>query len=90
MKQREWAARNADRVASYKGFRRQQMRTLAPGADREAIRAFYRLAKLLEKHNPTARYHVDHIVPLSKGGLHHQDNLQVMRADYNQRKFNKL
>ncbi|MBK1969831.1 MULTISPECIES: HNH endonuclease [Brevundimonas] len=65
------------------------MRELAPGADRNAIRAFYRLAKLLEKHNPGVRYHVDHIIPLSRGGLHHQDNLQVMRADFNLRKSNK-
>ena len=66
------------------------MRDLPPGADRDAIRAFYRLAKLLEKHNPGTRYHVDHIIPLSKGGLHHQDNLQVMRADFNLRKANKI
>ncbi|MDO1559816.1 HNH endonuclease [Brevundimonas sp. 2R-24] len=28
-------------------------------------------------------WHVDHIVPLSRGGLHHQDNLIAMRADLN-------
>ena len=28
-------------------------------------------------------YHVDHIKPLSKGGLHHEDNLQILTARQN-------
>lgn len=35
-------------------------------------------------------YEVDHIVPISKGGLHHQDNLQYLTPDANKRKGNKL
>ena len=35
-------------------------------------------------------WHLDHIVPLSKGGLHHPDNLQIVRASYNLSKSNKL
>ena len=35
-------------------------------------------------------WHLDHIVPISKGGLHHPDNLQIVRASYNFRKNNKL
>lgn len=31
-------------------------------------------------------YHVDHIYPLAKGGLHHPDNLQVLPADINLKK----
>ncbi len=31
-------------------------------------------------------YHVDHIKPLAKGGLHHPDNLQVLRGIVNLRK----
>jgi hypothetical protein len=31
-------------------------------------------------------FQVDHQTPLSKGGLHHQDNLQVMPASMNRRK----
>jgi len=34
-------------------------------------------------------YHVDHIKPLSKGGLHHPDNLQILLAKINDEKFNK-
>jgi len=32
---------------------------------------------------------VDHIQPISKGGMHHPDNLQVLRSGLNQKKFNK-
>ena len=35
-------------------------------------------------------WHLDHIVPLSKGGLHHPDNLQIVRASYNLSKNNKI
>jgi 5-methylcytosine-specific restriction endonuclease McrA len=31
-------------------------------------------------------YEVDHIKPLSKGGLHHQDNLQILEKTLNQQK----
>jgi hypothetical protein len=35
-------------------------------------------------------YHVDHIIPLAKGGLHHPDNLQVLRGITNLRKGTKI
>lgn len=35
-------------------------------------------------------YHVDHIVPLSKGGKHHQNNLCYLTAYDNQSKHDKL
>jgi Vacuolar protein sorting-associated protein len=35
-------------------------------------------------------WHLDHIVPLSKGGLHHPDNLQIVRSSYNLSKSDKL
>tara|TARA_R110000764_G_C10815989_1_gene360967 strand:+ start:372 stop:569 length:198 start_codon:yes stop_codon:yes gene_type:complete len=40
--------------------------------------------------NCPAGYEVDHIIPISKGGLHHQDNLQYLTPDENKRKSNKL
>ena len=35
-------------------------------------------------------YHVDHIRPLSKGGLHHPDNLQIINKSENLKKNNRL
>ena len=36
------------------------------------------------------RLHVDHIVPGSKGGLHHPDNLQILTASENCKKKDKI
>ncbi len=35
-------------------------------------------------------HEVDHIIPISKGGLHHQDNLQYLPRQLNRQKGNKL
>ena len=35
-------------------------------------------------------YEVDHIIPISKGGLHHQDNLQYLPSLENKIKNAKL
>ena len=35
-------------------------------------------------------YHVDHIVPISKKGLHHPDNLQILTASENRKKRDKI
>ena len=35
-------------------------------------------------------HHVDHIVPGSKGGLHHPDNLQILTASENCKKKDKI
>ena len=72
-------ASNAENQARYraKGYR-----TLAPGANKEIIKEFYK--------NCPEGYEVDHIVPLSKGGLHHEDNLQYLTVLENRKKNNRL
>jgi 5-methylcytosine-specific restriction endonuclease McrA len=35
-------------------------------------------------------YHIDHIIPLSRGGLHNQNNLQITHPRCNCRKNNRL
>ena len=35
-------------------------------------------------------YEVDHIIPISKGGLHHEDNLQYLTISENRRKGNRM
>ena len=35
-------------------------------------------------------HEVDHIIPLSRGGLHHQDNLQYLTREQNRSKSNNL
>ena len=35
-------------------------------------------------------HEVDHIIPVSKGGLHHQDNLQILTRTENRKKSNTI
>lgn len=46
-----------------------------------------KLAKLRSKYSKFA-WHVDHIVPVSRGGTSESDNLQVVPAKWNQQKSN--
>jgi hypothetical protein len=40
--------------------------------------------------NCPAGYEVNHIIPISKGGPHHQDNLQYLTVTENRKKGNKV
>lgn len=53
--------------------------------DKEKIKEFYWLAKDLEIISGQ-KYHVDHIVPISRGGKHHWSNLQILPKDLNLKK----
>lgn len=71
-------ANNASRQSQYrmKGYR-----NFAPTADRNVMKEFYK--------NCPEGYEVDHVIPLSKGGLHHQDNLQYLIVKENRSKGNR-
>ena len=57
--------------------------------EHERILTIYKeCAKLTEETG--VPHHVDHIHPISKGGKHHPDNLQILTATENVRKSNKL
>jgi len=57
--------------------------------EHERILTIYKeCAKLTEETG--VQHHVDHIHPISKGGKHHPDNLQILTATENIRKSNKL
>jgi 5-methylcytosine-specific restriction endonuclease McrA len=51
-------------------------------ADRKAIKEFY--------DNCMPGYEIDHIIPISKGGLHTLENLQYLTIRENRQKSNKL
>lgn len=70
---------NAERQNRY---RAKMYRVISPTADKEAIKQIYL--------NCPEGYEVDHIIPLSRGGLHHQDNLQYLLKEDNRRKGNKM
>lgn len=68
--------------AAVYAYRARKRNAIPNDADIDLIKKIYESAP--------AGYQIDHIVPLSKGGLHHQDNLQYLPARDNQRKNNKL
>ena len=58
-------------------------------ADRTKIKEIYLKCREMTK-STGIPHQVDHIIPRSKGGLHHQDNLQILTREENRRKGNSL
>ena len=63
-------------------YRAKLLAQTPPNADRAAMREFYAACP--------EGYEVDHIIPISKGGLHTLENLQYLTITENRRKSNKL
>ena len=59
-------------------------------ANHEKIEKKYHMCHRLNKGAGWTAFHVDHIIPLSKGGLHHEDNLRIIPAITNLRKGSKI
>ena len=74
-------ARNAAAQAKYRA-KYGYLRAYDPSADKDKIKMIYA--------NCPKGHEVDHIVPLSKGGKHHENNLQYLTVEENRRKSNKL
>jgi hypothetical protein len=87
----EYRRQNPHQVTKWNAARRARVRDLTPELtkeEQERIDYLYWLAKDLRA-TTGETYHVDHIQPLAKGGLHHPDNLQVLPADINLKKGTK-
>ena len=85
---KRWASNNKDRRNAITAARYARKLHLTPpltADEKECIVAFYTKARALTELTGVP-YHVDHKKPLAKGGLHHPDNLQVLRGVDNQRK----
>jgi 5-methylcytosine-specific restriction endonuclease McrA len=63
-------------------YRARKKKAIPANADLDLIKKIYECAP--------EGYQIDHIIPLSKGGLHHQDNLQYLPSRDNQSKNNRL
>jgi 5-methylcytosine-specific restriction endonuclease McrA len=87
---KKYQKENKGKVNAKTAKRRARVKAaISDGSDLKKIKMFYLLAEELTKRTGK-KYVVDHKFPISKGGLHHQDNLQVITADENLRKFTKL
>ena len=82
----KWAKANKDYFTADRSFRRSLGRNLSE-LDRFTLLEAVSLARLREK-VVGGIWHVDHIVPVSKGGLSVASNLQVVPAEWNRRKSN--
>lgn len=58
---------------------------LPEDADFEKIKLIYSECRRISEETGIP-HEVDHIVPIAKGGLHHQDNLQIITQEQNRRK----
>ena len=79
--------------AIYLKRRKQRLRAQTPklSAEEEAlIREIYEQRNRLNQEAGSIHYHVDHIIPLARGGQHHPGNLQVITASANVRKGSKV
>lgn len=80
---RKWKKENPGKAHFYVALRRMRIKNQVPkGVDLAAIRIFYI--------NCPRGMEVDHIIPVSKGGLHCIENLQYLTPTENRSKGNKL
>ena len=88
---KEWSKKNKDKRATWEANRRALKFRATIYLTKEAkqqIEDMYKLAQVKTK-NTGMKWHVDHIVPLTKSGLHKPTNLQVVPAIWNILKSNR-
>jgi 5-methylcytosine-specific restriction endonuclease McrA len=86
-----WRKANPEKVNAYKAIRRatqKKVNDIHTSDDKWILKEMYSLAKLREEMFEF-KWHVDHIVPLSKGGRHCLTNLQVVPEYWNLSKGNR-
>jgi len=92
-KSRQWRDRNkARKLAEVKARKYGKQKRIPPWLDRSLLIPFYEEAKRLTRETG-ATHHVDHIVPLfgkNVCGLHVPWNLQVITAEENLKKSNRI
>jgi hypothetical protein len=81
-----WRIKNKDRIAFLAMNRIARKKAAIPdGYDLRVIKPIYewcaRVTRCLG-----IQHHVDHVMPLARGGLHHHSNLQVLPATLNAKK----
>ena len=88
---KQWMQDNRYRYANYYRKRKLQMDATELTPEEAAqIQALYMQAKAMNEKAGYCAFHIDHIIPLAKGGAHHPDNLQILTAEENLRKGAKL
>ena len=85
-KSKKYRENHIDKIYNWNAKRRAMKLNQTPELtenEKAKIEMYYKISQYLGK-----KWHVDHIHPISKGGLHHPDNLQVVTKEYNLQKHN--
>lgn len=86
---KEWTARNyARKLARVRKYQAIKRNSKILTGDIDCIKVFYEAAKRVGN-CLGIKFHVDHIIPLSIGGSHHQSNLQWVPQKWNISKLNR-
>lgn len=89
---KKWDTANKDRAVALANKRRGSKNH--PGAELISRRDIYERDEatcgICGGHVEWEDFHMDHVVPLSKGGTHTVDNVQCAHSRCNQRKYNKV
>jgi len=85
---RKWNRRNRPKCNAILARYRAQKRDQTPELnldEQQLVSEYYYFAQQLG-----SNWHVDHVIPVAKGGLHHPDNLQIITAEDNLKKSDLL
>lgn len=89
-KRKVWAAKNHARILAWNAVRKLVAKNqLHKESEREKEKAIYLMAEKLTL-TGVGKHVVDHIIPISLGGWHHHENLQVLPDSVNGEKGAKL
>ncbi len=89
---RKWDATHPDKKAAIRSLRRSRQKAATPALDNQQegiISCLYQTSKRVSDKTGIP-HEVDHIIPISKGGLHHPCNLQIIPQSVNRRKWAKV
>jgi hypothetical protein len=86
----QYQRENRDKCNALHAARRARLRGQTPeDASKEKMEWFFKVAAAMTEATGQP-YHVDHIHPISAGGLHHEGNLQVLNGQDNLKKHAKV
>ena len=90
---KKWLKSNPDRAAAFNSEKAARFRSVSKVTnqieDTRLIRVLYETSKRISR-CLGSWFHVDHKIPLSKGGLHCISNLQIIPGSVNLKKGSKL